>query len=151
MKPFVKYSGILIVLILLNNAVYAQCTAAVREGINKLDPYSFNGQTNIVTVKSGKAAEMRLVFYKGYNYKVQISSETGFSEKVSFKIVDESGSEIFNSDANGKKADFFTFYSNSTQELKIILTSTENSKERHCVAILVGTQLPKNNSSLRYL
>jgi len=153
MKLLKTYSALLtfIFALVFNAPLQAQCKDAVKEGINKLDPYSFNGQTNIVKVKEGKQADLRLVFYKGYNYKIQINTEQLFAEKVSFKIVDDSNNEIFNSDANGKKLDAFTFHSNSTQELKIIITSTEKGKERHCVAVLVGSQLPKNNSSVRYL
>ncbi len=153
MKLLKKYSALLTIFFALgfNSVAQAQCKEAVKEGINKLDPYSFNGQTNIVKVKEGKPADIRLVFYKGYNYKVQINTEQLFAEKVSFKIVDESNNEIFNSDANGKKSDAFTFHSNSTQELKVIITSTEKGKERHCVAVLIGSQLPKSNGSVRYL
>lgn len=126
----------------------AQCQQAVNDGINRLSPYSFNGQINNLTVKAGKQAEVHLAFYKGYTYKIQLAAEKEKEPRTSFKVLDQNKNEIFNSNT-GTQTDSWTFYSNSAQELTIIVTTTEKSK--HCAVILVGVQIPKNNNSIRYL
>lgn len=126
----------------------AQCKTAVVDGINKLNPYSFNGQVNSVSVKAGKTAEIHLTFYKNRNYKLQINPEDAFAGKVSFRVLDENKKEVFNS-KNGDQEGSWTFYSNAAQELIIEVTTTE--KNKHCVVVLVGMQMPKNTNSIRDL
>jgi hypothetical protein len=151
MKLSITHSRILIVLFVLTlfsfNNGFAQCKSVVQDGINKLEPFVFNGQINTIDVKKGKPAKVHLAFYKGRTYKIQITTEPVFVEKISFKIFDEKKNEIF--DSSAKNADSFTFYSNSAQELIVEVYATEVPK--HCVAVLVGTEAPKNSGSMRYL
>jgi hypothetical protein len=129
-------------------AVNAQCQLAVNDGINRLSPFSFNGQINNLSVKAGKQAEVHLAFYKGYTYKIQLVAEKENEPRVSFKVLDQNKKEIFNSNS-GVQTDSWTFYSNTAQELIVVVTTTEKSK--HCAVILVGVQVPKNNNPIRYL
>jgi len=151
MKLSVIHSRIFVLFILtvfaFNKSGVAQCKSVVQDGINKLDPFAFNGQINTIDVKKGKPAKVHLAFYKGRTYKIQITTEPVFVEKISFKIFDEKKNEIF--DSSAKNADSFTFYSNSSQELIVEVYATEVPK--HCVAVLIGTEVPKNNGSMRYL
>jgi hypothetical protein len=126
----------------------AQCQPAVNEGINKLAPYSFNGQINNLSVKAGKPSELHLAFYKGYTYKIQLAAEKENEAHLSFKILDENKNEIFNSNS-GTQSDSWVFYSNTAQELIVVVTTTEKAK--HCAVVLVGVQVPKNNNPMRYL
>lgn len=133
---------------LVNDVAIAQCQATVREAINKLSPFSFNGQVNNVSLKAGKQAELHLAFYKGYTYKIQVLAEEQHNARVSFKVLDANHKEIYNSNT-GTQTDSWTFYSNSPQELIVVVSTTEKSK--HCAVVLVGVQIPKNDNSIRYL
>ena len=133
--------------ITFHNAAYSQCKSVVKEGIQKLSPYTHNGQVNSVTLKEGKPAEVHLSFYKGLYYKLQISSEKSLG-KVNFRVLDENKNEVFNSTTEAK-ADFWNFYSNSSQELVIELIPSEPKKG--CVAVLVGMQIPKKSNPIRNL
>lgn len=146
-----KINSIILVVFLSVTAHFnatAQCKSVVKEGIQKLTPYTHNGQVNNVTLKEGKTAELHLSFYKGLNYKLQISADQSLG-KVNFRVLDENKKEVYNSTTAEKSADFWNFYSNSSQELIIELTSTESKKG--CAAVLVGMQIPKNNNPIRNL
>ena len=134
---------LLVLATVLSNFSFAQCKKVVEEGVKKLSPYSFNGQTNTLTIKGSKPAQLSLPFYKGYTYKLQITPEADYAAKVSFRVLDANKNELFNSTANSN-SESWSFYSNSTQELVIEVTSTEKAKQ--CVAVLVGVQIPKKNS-----
>ncbi len=152
MKLVLKYSRIIIVLFVVVFSTYtrsfAQCNTVVKEGITKLDPYSFNGQINAAKINDKNPLEIHIVFYKGYNYKIQINCELWYADKIAFKVLDANKNEIYNSSKSEVK-DSWTFFSNSVQEL-IIVTSSEVDK-KHCVSVLVGMKTPKNNNSMRYL
>src|SRR3989304_6197685 len=96
----------------------AQCRSIVKVGIQKLLPYTHNGQINNVTIKDGKPSEIHLSFYKGLYYKLQICSEKSVG-KVNFRVLDESNTEVYNSATSGENADFWNFFSNSSQDLVI--------------------------------
>jgi hypothetical protein len=145
---FTAFSLVVMLILFINISSFAQCKSVVQEGINKLDPFAFNGQINTVTVKKGKTAQVYLAFYKGRKYKIQVHTEPLFIGKVSFKIFDEKNNEIFNSATSGN-TDSFIFYSNSAQQFKVEVYTTEVPK--HCVTVLIGTEVPKDNNSVRYL
>ena len=127
----------------------AQCRSIVKVGIQKLLPYTHNGQINNVTIKDGKPSEIHLSFYKGLYYKLQICSEKSVG-KVNFRVLDESNTEVYNSATSGENADFWNFFSNSSQDLVIELKPEETTKGG-CVAVLVGMQIPKSNNPIRNL
>lgn len=131
----------------LHTTVNAQCKSVVKEGIEKLSPYQHNGQVNNVTLKEGKPSEVHLNFYKGLYYKLQISSDKSLG-KVNFRVLDENKKEVYNSTSDAK-ADFWNFYSNSSQELIIELIPSESKKG--CAAVLVGMQVPKKSNPIRNL
>ena len=146
MKVINQLTVVFILTVALHTGAYAQCKSVVKDGIQKLSPYQHNGQVNNVTIKEGKPAEVHLSFYKGLNYKLQISSEKSLG-KVNFRVLDENKKELYNSSAD--QADFWNFYSNSSQELVIELVSSEVKKG--CAAVLVGMQVPKRNNPIRNL
>ncbi len=152
MKSSIKKTGIAAVLFIsllaLNISASAQCNSVTIAGIKKLAPYTHNGQINNATIKAGKTVEVHLSFYKGLYYKLQISSEDAVG-KVSFRVLDENKTEVYNS-SGASQPDSWNFYSNSSQELTIEVKSAENSK-KGCVAVVVGMQVPKNNNPIRNL
>ena len=153
MKLSLNKARILISVCVLSFAIstsgIAQCKSIVKAGIVKLTPYTHNGQINNVTIADGKPAEIHLSFYKGLYYKLQISSEKSVG-KVSFRVLDEDNTEVYNSTTAGENSDFWNFYSNSSQELVVEVKPSETSSEG-CVAVLVGMQIPKSNNPIRNL
>lgn len=134
----------------VSQTIVAQCGSAVKQGIKKLAPYTHNGQVNNVTLVLGEPSEVHLSFYKGLYYKLQICSEAAVG-KVNFRVLDENNTELYNSANAANQADFWEFFSNSTQELVIQISSADKSKQG-CAAIVVGMQIPKaNNNSIRNL
>ncbi len=152
MKLSLKKARIVISLFILcfavNTLVVGQCRSIVKAGIVKLTPYTHNGQVNNVTIENGKPAEIHLSFYKGLYYKLQICSDKSVG-KVSFRVLDENKTEVYNSETGGGNPDFWNFYSNSSQDLVVELKPSENSKG--CVAVLVGMQIPRSNNPIRNL
>jgi len=120
----------------------AQCKAPAKDAIKKLAPYSHNGVVNTTTVVLGEPSTLKLSFYKGLNYKLQLAAEAAAGD-VQFRVIDEDGKEIYNSSSD--KSNSFEFYSNSSQELSVEVRTTDKSKQG-CVAIVVGMQMPKSNS-----
>ncbi|MGB3946553.1 MAG: hypothetical protein WBM13_01095 [Bacteroidia bacterium] len=146
-----KRNSIILIAILSIASQYnaiAQCKSIVKEGIQKLSPYTHNGQVNNVTLKEGKTAKLHLSFYKGLNYKLQISAEESLG-KINFRVLDENQKEVYNSSTAEKPVDFWNFYSNSSQELIIELTSS--APKKGCAAVIVGMQVPKKSNPIRNL
>ncbi|MGZ4053453.1 MAG: hypothetical protein ACXVPU_02970 [Bacteroidia bacterium] len=123
--------------------VSAQCASVVKDGIKKLTVYSNTGQTNNATIQSGNKVEMHLDFYKGLNYKLQFAVDKALGQ-CTFRILDANGTELYKYD-NSNQADYFTFFSNSSQELTIEI-SAQDATKKGCVAVVVGMQQPKSNS-----
>ena len=134
--------AILIVLFAFTTNANAQCAAA-KNGINKLTPFMHNGKVNTVTVILDEPSEIHLSIYKGLNYKFQIGSEATLG-KVTFRILDEYKTEIYNS-AGSKDPESWIFYSNSSQNLIVEIYPVEKGKEG-CAYLVVGIQQPKSNS-----
>ncbi len=148
MKIFIQLAIVSVLSFTLHTAALAQCKSIVKDGIQKLPPYTHNGQINSVTIKGGKPAEIHLSFYKGLYYKLQISGDNSLG-KINFRVLDETKKEVYNNTTDNL-SDFWNFYSNSSQELVIELTPSEKSK-KGCVAVLIGMQIPKRNNPIRNL
>ena len=150
MKLTIKHTGILITLFVfaLSMTSSAQCSSVVKEAISKLTVYPHNGQTNSVTIENGNKVEMHLAFYRGVNYKLQFGADKSLGQ-YSFRILDGNKNELYKYDGS-TGADYFTFFSNSSQELIVEITAADNTK-KGCVAVVVGMQVPKKANSIRNL
>lgn len=126
---------------------FAQCGSVVKEAISKLTVYNHTGQTNSAKIESGNKVEMHLAFYRGMNYKLQFAAEKTLGQ-YTFRILDENKKELYKFD--GTQADYFTFFSNSSQELIIEVSAVDETK-KGCVAVAVGMQPPKKVGSIRNL
>jgi hypothetical protein len=142
---FIKKTKVVIALLILTVAggASAQCGSVVKEAIKKLTVFTNTGQTNNVTLGKGNKAEMHLTFYKGLNYKLQFGSDVPLGQ-YTFRILDENKNELYKCDGISQ-ADYYTFFSNSSQELIIEVSATDSTK-KVCVAVVVGMQVPKTNS-----
>ena len=129
--------------VLLVSSTSAQCSSVVKEGVNKLTVYTNTGQTNSASIQSGNKVEMHLAFYKGLNYKLQFGADKALGQ-CTVRILDASGAELYKYDS-ASQADYFTFFSNSSQELTVEVSAQDNTK-KGCVAVVVGMQQPKSNS-----
>ena len=133
----------------LVNGVNAQCSGVTKEAIKKLTVYSHTGQSNSASLSGGNKVEMHLSFYKGLNYKLQFGAEASLGQ-YTFRIMDENKKELYKYDGSSG-ADYFTFFSNCSQELIIEINAIDNTK-KGCVAVVVGMQAPKtSNNSIRNL
>lgn len=131
------------------NTATAQCSSVAKDAIKKLTVYTHTGQTNSTTISEGNKVEMHLSFYKGLNYKLQFGADAALGQ-YTFRILDENKKELYKFDG-GSQADYFTFFSNCSQELIIEISAADNTK-KGCVAVVVGMQAPKNsNNSIRNL
>jgi hypothetical protein len=127
----------------------AQCTSVSKDAIKKLTVYSHTGQTNSASISAGNKVEMHLSFYKGLNYKLQFGADASLGQ-YSFRILDENRKELYKYDG-GSGADYYTFFSNCSQELIIEINANDNTK-KGCVVVAVGMQAPKSsNNSIRNL
>lgn len=133
----------------LISAGNAQCSAVTKEAIKKLTVYTHTGQTNSAAISAGNKIEMHLSFYKGLNYKLQFGADAALGQ-YNFRILDENKKELYKYDGNNQ-ADYFTFFSNSSQELIVEISANDNTK-KGCVTVVVGMQAPaKSNNSIRNL
>ena len=102
-----------------------------------------NGKVNDVTLILGEPSEIHLSVYRGLNYKFQIGSEDALG-KVTFRILDENKTEIYNS-ATSKDPESWVFFSNSSQNLIVEIYAVDKEKQG-CAYLVVGMQQPKSNT-----
>ena len=136
-------SSLFILTVLIVSSASAQCGAVVKEGVKKLTVYTNTGQTNSATIQSGNKVEMHLAFYKGLNYKLQFAADKALGD-YTVRVLDAGGKELYKYEKN-TEADYFTFFSNSSQEL-VVEISAQDTTKKGCVAVAVGMQQPKSNS-----
>ncbi len=134
--------AVLVFFLAFSFSVSAQCAEA-KNGIKKLAPYMHNGKTNAVTVILDEPSEIHLSVYKGLNYKFQIGSEAALG-KVTFRILDEQKTEIYNS-VTSKDPLSWIFFSNQSQNLIVEIYPEEKGKQG-CAFLVVGIQQPKSNT-----
>ncbi len=143
-KQNIKSILVFIVLsIAVTLAANAQCAPVAKEGIKKLAPFTHNGKLNTVTVILDEPSEIHLAVYRGLNYKFQIGSEAALG-KVTFKILDDQKTEIYNS-ATSKDPLSWIFFANSSQNLIVEIYPAEKGKQG-CAFLVVGIQEPKKNA-----
>lgn len=135
--------AILVLSIAITTSAKAQCATIAKEGIKKLAPFTHNGKLNTVTVILDEPSQIMLSVYRGLNYKFQIGSEAALG-KVTFKILDDQKTEIYNS-ATSKDPLSWTFFSNSSQNLIVEIYPAEKGKQG-CAYLVVGIQEPKKNA-----
>lgn len=135
--------AILVFSLAITISANAQCAGVAKEGIKKLTPFTHNGKLNTATVILDEPSEIHLSVYRGLNYKFQIGSEAALG-KVTFKILDEQKTEIYNS-ATAKDPLSWTFFSNSSQNLIVEIYPAEKGKQG-CAFLVVGIQEPKKNA-----
>ena len=135
--------AVLVLTLAFTVSTNAQCTTVAKEGIKKLAPFTHNGKLNTVTVILDEPSEIHLSVYRGLNYKFQIGSEAALG-KVTFRILDEQKTEIYNS-ATSKDPLSWIFFSNSSQNLIVEIYPAEKGKQG-CAFLVVGIQQPKTNA-----
>lgn len=143
MKNMKSIVALIVLSLTISFTANAQCKSALKDGVKKLTPYTHTGQVNNVTIILGEPSEIHLSVYKGLNYKFQIGSEDALG-KVTFRILDEYKTEIYNSETS-KDPLSWVFFSNSSQNLIVEIYPVDKEKQG-CAFLVVGMQQPKNNS-----
>lgn len=143
MKNIKSIVALIVLCFTITLTVNAQCSTVAKAGIKKLAPYTHNGAVNNVTVILDEPSEIHIAVYRGLNYKFQIGSEDALG-KVTFRVLDEYKTEIYNSTTATDPLSWI-FFSNSSQNLIIEIYPVEKSKQG-CAFLVVGIQQPKNNS-----
>ena len=115
-KNITSVVALIVLSLTINISANAQCTPVAKAGIKKLAPYTHNGVVNNVTVILDEPSEIHLAVYRGLNYKFQIGSEDALG-KVTFRILDENKTEIYNSATSADPLSWI-FFSNSSQNSK---------------------------------
>ena len=142
-KNITSVVAIIVLSLTIDISANAQCSTVAKAGIKKLAPYTHNGTVNNVTVILDEPSEIHLSVYRGLNYKFQIGSEDALG-KVTFRVLDEYKTEIYNS-ATATDPLSWVFFSNSSQNLIIEIYPVEKDKQG-CAFLVVGIQQPKNNA-----
>ena len=134
--------------VILSLNTQAQCGALVKQGVKKVAPFAYNNQVNNAKIRAGKTASFHLSFFRGVSYKLNISSDESVG-KISYRILDENGTEVYNS-TKDNNPDIYAFYSNSSQELVVEIKALDAAKSG-CVAVVAGMQVPTTANSGRDL
>ncbi len=138
----IRTISFLIIFALITFAVHAQCKMfAKKYCLDKIKPYSFNGQINTVKLSEGEMAQLFLTFYKDQEYRVYVCSQGNF-ESVEFKLVDAANNNLLFHNKDHKYTDTWDFLSKSTHQVEIRVFIPEDKSstmvQSGCVSILVG-------------
>ena len=130
------------VALLTSGVASAQCKSFVKKQVPKLSPFIHNGQINSSVLLSGDHAELTLTFYSGQTYRIMVGAQEILGD-VYFVMKDASKGQLFSSKEQGKKADYWDFTVESTQQLTIEVMVPDNDAPSGlvpsgCVSILVG-------------
>ncbi len=137
-------SRIILLLLILTFPLFthSQCPAFVKKKcLNKISPFTTNGQVNTSTVSAGQKISMKLTFSAGQDYRIVVCSEELLGD-VTFMILDKSKRVLFDS-AQNDFPDFWDFKAISTQPLTVEVTvppsqSTSSVLPSGCLSVLVG-------------
>jgi hypothetical protein len=131
-----------LLLTVLSYTAQAQCKTFIRKTcMPKVLPFTHNGQLNSASMNAGQSAELQMTFYSGQEYRIVVCSQETLG-KVSFRVLDGSRNEVFNSKLN-KDAASWDFKMGATQQLTIEINVPEAASPNSlvpngCVAVLVG-------------
>lgn len=121
--------------------VLAQCSKNwSRKCINKVTPFTHNGQMNTTQLREGQKTETVLTFYSGQDYRILVCAEETL-ENVSFVVYDGKGKLVFDSKTKNN-TDVWDFKVKTTTQLKVVVDAGKNENSKGtatgCVSILVG-------------
>jgi len=131
----------LVILLAMSTAALAQCKSLVKKNMTKLAPYTHNGQLNSANLKKGGALKIQISCYTGMGYRLAVCGDDALGKLV-FRVLDETGHEVFNSATNNNVSSW-DFNVGTSQELTVEITAPNaNAAANGCAALLVGFREP---------
>ena len=104
--------------------------------------WTYNAQSKSGLFNQGMTSKIRVVVYKGMDYRINVCCETSLGAKLGYKIMDSKTNEILYDNATTENDPLFEFQSESTRQLIIEVTvpkgNTEESKHKPVGAACVG-------------
>jgi len=147
MRSIRTFASVLVLVSALSFTASAQCKGIVKKNMDKLTPFTHNGQLNSVSLNEGGVADFKITCYTGLTYRLALAADPILG-KVTFRVLDEDNNEVYNSKDNN--ATSWDFNVGSSQELTVEITVPLTDKNiRGCAALLVGFKEPKNTGGLR--
>lgn len=143
MKSIYKVLLLSSIFILTINSVQAQCNQYAKKNcMPELNPFTHNGQLNIVQMSPGEEAELEIPFYSGMSYKLLVCAQEVIG-KAQFQVYDSKNKIVYdNKDHDFAKS--WEFEVSSTQKMKIVVIIPQGPKASNgiskvgCAAVLVG-------------
>lgn len=142
MKP-VNIIFISVLFMLASLASYPQCKMfAKKYCMDKLKPFTFNGQINTLKISEGEMAELNLTFQKDQSYRIYVCSQGNF-DRVEFKVVDATNNDMLFYNKNQDFTDVWDFKASTAQQIAVRIfvpepDLKENMIQSGCVSIMVG-------------
>ena len=131
----------LVVLLVLSAGAFAQCKSLVKKNLVKLTPYTHNGQLNSANLKKGGVLKIQISCYTGMGYRLAVVGDDALG-KLAFRVLDETGHEVFNS-ANNSNVSSWDFNVGTSQDLTVEITApSADGSASGCAALLVGFREP---------
>ncbi len=130
-------------LVALSNPANAQCKRFTEKNcLPKLSPFSNNGQINNATLFEGDSASLMMTFYSLLDYRLMVCAHEVLGSGVHFKVRDNDGNVLFNSQESDNM--YWDFRVNSTQDLMVSVIAPADPDNltdipaSGCVSIVVG-------------
>lgn len=143
MKNFKYFLACVIGLFIISSSAQSQCKRFTeKQCLPQLTPFTNNGQINNATLFEGDSASLMMTFYSLLDYRLMVCSHEVLGGGVHFKVRDNDGNILFNSQEANKH--FWDFRVNSTQDLMVSVIAPENSENMTdipasgCVSIILG-------------
>lgn len=132
--------GILLLVLTVNTAVFAQCNGFAKKSLSKLKPYLNTQQVFSTVLLNGDKTQLSSTFYYGDEYRLLITAEDALG-KIQLNIKDIEGNVIFTTKAYGTI--MWDFNVETTQDLTLeVITppapANETVDKSGCVGIVIG-------------
>lgn len=143
MRLFKYFLAISIGFLVLSSTANGQCKRFTeKQCLPKLAPFTNNGQINNATLFEGDSASLMMTFYSLLDYRLMVCSHEVLGAGVHFKVRDNDGNVLFNSQE--AKKNYWDFRVNSTQDLVVNIIAPKKPKNltsipaSGCVSIILG-------------
>lgn len=138
MKRFNRNIFLLFSLLAFPVMVSAQCKGFVKKYLDKMTPFTHNGQMNVHQVTAGETTEMDVTFYSGQAYRLIFAYDQNLGP-VYFNLLDAERNVVFTTKDNPKPYKDFNIANTMRLTVEIVTPdSQEKVKPTGCVSVIVG-------------
>lgn len=138
------YTFISVIFFLLASfSSFSQCKMfAKKHCMDKIKPFTYNGQINTLKITEGDMAELNLSFQKDINYRIYVCSQGNF-ERVEFKVLEAKNNEVLFYNKNQDFTDVWDYKAPNAQQVivKVFIPESEQKSsllQSGCVSIMIG-------------